>query len=294
MKHVFIVNPMAGKQKALEMTHFIVKKFDDPIIVTTEYEGHARELAKEYAGKDTAIYSLGGDGTFNEVVNGVVESEYNMNTLVADVPCGSGNDFIKVMTDEKDPYKLLESYKRGKTKMVDVGSINGRFFVNIASIGFDAEIVLGARKYKKLPLVSGELAYLISVFATLIKLKGYKVKVSIDGEEINIYDILFIIMANGNYYGGGMKAAPHAVMDDGLLDFYLVNKVKRRQVPFLLPKFMKGRHDELKVVRHYKGKKIFIDSDKPLPMNIDGEIMLSNHVEVDVKASVLQLLLPQI
>lgn len=292
MRHVFIVNPMAGKHKALEMTHFIVKNFEDPIILTTEYEGHAKELAKEYAGKDTAIYSLGGDGTFNEVVNGVVESDFNLDTLVADVPCGSGNDFIKVMTDEKDPYKLLESYKKGNTKIIDVGFINDRTFVNIASIGFDAEIVLGARKYKRLPLVSAELAYLISVFATLIKLRGYKVKATIDGEAISIYDVLFIIMANGNYYGGGMKAAPHALMDDGLFDFYLVDKVKRRQVPFLLPKFMKGRHDELKVVHHYKGKKIIIDSEKPLPMNIDGEVMLSNHVEVEVKANVLHLLIP--
>ena len=164
--------------------------------------------------------------------------------------------------------------------------------MNISSIGFDAEIVAGAKKFKKIPLVSAELAYLFSVFATLVKLKGYGVKVTIDSGEPIEMKALFVIMANGNYYGGGMKAAPIALVDDGVFDFYLVDRVKRRQVPSLLPKFMKGRHDELSVVHGYRGKEMVIDSEKPLPINLDGEVLFSEHVEVSILPNVLQFMVP--
>jgi len=291
-KHIFIINPTAGKHKALEMTHFIVKHFDNPEIVPTEYPGHASELAKNYAGKDTIIYSVGGDGTLNEVINGVMTSDYASETIIADVPCGSGNDLIKSFTDEKDPYVLLEKYKAQHIRTLDTGVINGRSFVNISSVGFDAEIVLAAKKYKKLPLVSAELAYLISVFATLIRLKDYKMKIRIDDDEVFETNVLFLTMANGMYYGGGMMAAPDALVDDGLFDFCMVDKIKRREVPFLLPKFMKGDHEKLKVVHTIKGKKMIIDSDKPLPVNIDGELLLSDHVEVEIKEGTLNFMVP--
>lgn len=291
-KHIFIINPAAGKHKALEMTNFIVKHFEDPIIIPTEYPGHATELAKEHAGQDIILYSLGGDGTFNEVINGVVHSDYSSETIVADVPCGSGNDFIKGFTEEKDPYVLLEKYKDQKVKTIDVGFVNGRSFINIASVGFDAEIVSEAKRYKKLPLISAELAYIISVFATLIKLKDYKLTVKIDDQEAVDTNVLFITMANGNYYGGGMKAAPYASMDDGLFDFCLVDKIKRREVPFLLPKFMKGDHEHLKPVHTSRGRKMVIDSKKPLPINIDGEVLHSDHVEIVIKEGALNVLVP--
>jgi YegS/Rv2252/BmrU family lipid kinase len=294
MKHVFIVNPAAGKHRAGEMSDFIIETFDKPVIVTTEYPGHATELAREYAGEDVAIYSLGGDGTFNEVVNGVMTSDYSATTIVADVPCGSGNDFIKGFTDEKDPYKLLASYRNMNHQKVDVGLINGRYFVNISSVGFDAEIVFNAKKYKRLPLVSAELAYVVSVFATLIRLSGYKMTVQIDRQEPMDVNVLFATMANGNYYGGGMKAAPKAIHDDGLLDFGLVDIVKRRKVPFLLPKYMKGKHDQLKEVHMIRGEKMTIHANKPLPVNIDGEVVHSDDIQVSVIKGGLNVLLPSL
>jgi len=291
-KHIFIINPTAGKQKGLELVNHIKSKFPDPIILTTKYPGHATELAKEYATTDAIIYSVGGDGTLNEVINGIMASEYASEVIFANVPCGSGNDFIKGFTNEKDPYKLLDNYLVHNIKVIDVGVINGRNFINISSAGFDAEIVLGAKKFKQLPFVSAGLAYIISVFATLINLKGYSVTIQIDEEKPQKTNVLFIIMANGRYYGGGMKAAPNAILDDGLFDFCIVDQIKRREVPFLLPRFMKGKHENLKVLKTIQGHKMTIKSETPLPLNIDGEVLLSDSINITIKKKVLKFLLP--
>lgn len=291
-KHIFIINPEAGKKKGLELSDYIKENFEEATIIQTEYPGHASELAKDHAGDGNILYSVGGDGTLNEVINGVMDSEYSKVTTVADVPCGSGNDFIKCFTNIKDPVTLLEHYKRLRRKTIDVGVINGRSFVNISSVGFDAEIVLGAKKFKRIPFISAEFAYIISVFATLIKLKDYKVKLSIDGEEPRNLSVLFVTMANGNYYGGGMKAAPNAVINDGLFDFCLVDKITRREVPFLLPKFIKGKHEHLKPVHIIQGTKLLITSEQALPINMDGEVALSDHVEVEIIPGAVQFLVP--
>ena len=291
-RHIFIINPEAGKKKGEELTGIIEKYYNDPVILRTEYPGHATKLAQDYSGPATAIYALGGDGTFNEVINGVLKSEYAGETAVANVPCGSGNDFIGSISDIKDPEILLERYKEQRTRRVDAGRLNGRYFMNISSVGFDAEIVLNAKKYKRLPMLNAELAYVISVFATLIHLKGYELEVSIDGGPPVSKSILFMVMANGNYYGGGMKAAPEAQLEDGLLNFGIVDCVKRRQVPFLLPRFMKGDHDGLDVLTKIPGKAMRVTSEKPVPVNIDGEIVLGKEIDVYLEEKVLLLLVP--
>lgn len=290
--HIFIINPEAGKKQGPNLKGYIKRNYSNAIILLTQYSNHASELAQKYAAPDTILYAVGGDGTLNEVVNGVIASDYAMETMIASVPFGSGNDFIKGLTDIKDPMLLLEKYKRKKTKLIDVGLINGKSFVNISSVGFDAEIVLNAKKYKQLPLISAQLAYLISVFTTLLQLKEYKVTVSIDDGQETETGILFLTMANGTYYGGGMKAAPNAIIDDGLLDFCLVDKVKRREVPFLLPQFIKGKHEHLKMIHMSRGKTMTITSSKPLPLNLDGEVILSKQIQITLKNRAIRVLIP--
>lgn len=291
-KHIFIINPEAGKKKGLELTEYINENYKDAVILKTEYPSHASELATAHAGKDTTIYSVGGDGTLNEVINGVMQSDYPLETAVANVPCGSGNDFIKGLTDIKDPVKLLECYKKQEYRTIDIGKINDRYFLNISSVGFDAEIVLNAKKYKRLPMLSAELAYVISVFATLIRLRAYSLTMTIDDQAPVEKKALFIVMANGKFYGGGMKPAPEAELDDGLFDFCLVDEVPRWKVPFLLPKFIKGNHESLSVVKMMRGQKMTITGDQPLPLNIDGEVSRSDKVEVTIKKGAMTLVMP--
>lgn len=291
-KHIFIINPQAGKKKGLELVSHIKENFPEAIILTTAYPSHATELAKKHAAPNTILYSVGGDGTLNEVINGVMVSDFSKDVIVANVPCGSGNDFIKSFTTEKDLYKILDNYKQEKIKSIDVGKINGRFFINISSVGFDAEIVIGAKKYKQIPLISAELSYIISVFATLVHLKSYGVTIQIDDGITKKQNVLFITMANGKYYGGGMNAAPNALLDDGLFDFCIVDQIKRRQVPSLLPKFIKGKHETIKVLKSIRGRKMTLTSQKPIPLNLDGEVVLSDFIEISLEEKAIQILIP--
>lgn len=226
------------------------------------------------------------------MIGGVFSSAHALDTAVANVPCGSGNDFIKGLTDIKDPAELLLRYRKQKTRIIDLGIINDRCFINIASIGFDAEIVYNAKKYKRLPMLSAGLAYLISVFTTLVRLKDYPVRISIDNEKPWKKQTLFITMANGKYYGGGMQPAPKAQLDDGLLDFCIIDKIPRWKVPYLLPKFIKGKHEMLKEVKMVRGRKIYIRSHRPLPVNIDGEISWSDKVNVEIRNRAIKVLVP--
>ena len=289
-KYVFILNPKAGKGQAMTLVPYIQELFENPVILESKYLGHAIELAQQNAGPNTIIYSLGGDGTLNEIVHGIMLSKYSQDTIVGILPCGSGNDFIKSITSVKDPKRLLTQYREGNRRTIDVGILNGRHFINIASVGFDAEVVYNAKKYKRIPMFNAELAYLISVLATIAKLKAYPVNVTIDGQKIDQEEVLLISLANAKYYGGGMKPSPRAQFDDGYLDFCVIKKIKKLMVPFLLPKYIRGTHENIKQVHLYQGKKMTISSIDSLPINIDGEIIWSDRLDISIKEKALTIL----
>ncbi|NMA66073.1 MAG: diacylglycerol kinase family lipid kinase, partial [Clostridiaceae bacterium] len=140
MHHIFIVNPAAGKGRSLQMIEVIKNRFKNfnqtYEIKVTEAPGHAKELAYDSAKNNdlVRIYSVGGDGTLNEVVNGIAGS----NAELGIIPCGSGNDAIRSIYKIKDPVKLIDMLPVCPSASVDLGKLNDRYFINIASIGFDA------------------------------------------------------------------------------------------------------------------------------------------------------------
>lgn len=307
MKHLFIVNPIAGKGKALEYIPKIKECFsiieDTFFIEVTKYPGHAVELVKQYVAKDTfRVYSIGGDGTLNEVLNGMAESDSSL----AVIPAGSGNDFVKSLENcsvnkeaqEKSIIKdtskdsLLERLIKGTELLVDAGKINGRYFINISSLGFDAEVVYKSHKIKKLPLVTGLLAYVLSVFATLVSYKSNLLKITIDGLTIQ-KDTLLVAVANGRYYGGGMQAVPLAEISDGFLDICLIEYTGRFKILKFFPKFIKGEHTEVKEVSFYRGKNISIISENKVAMNVDGETsMISGKVDFEIIPNGIKIVIP--
>ncbi len=307
MKHLFIVNPIAGKGKALEYIPKIEEYFstikDIFFIEVTRYPGHAIELVKQYVSKDTfRVYSVGGDGTLNEVLNGMAGSDSSL----AVIPSGSGNDFVKSImsysvdkiSPEKDITKgsskntLLERLINGNEAMVDVGKINGRYFINISSLGFDAEVVYKSHKIKKLPLITGLFAYILSVFATLISYKTNPLKIIIDGLTIE-KGTLLVAVANGKYYGGGMQAVPLAEISDGFLDICLIEYTGRFKILKFFPKFIKGEHAEVKEVSFYRGKNISIISKNKVAMNVDGETdIISGKIDFEIIPKAVRIVLP--
>jgi YegS/Rv2252/BmrU family lipid kinase len=260
-------------------------------IKITERPGHGEVLAREAAQslKHLRVYSVGGDGTLNEVVNGLAGTGVELGII----PCGSGNDTVRSLYAETDPVRLIELLPDAPSEMVDLGKINSRYFLNIASIGFDAEVVLKSRLFRRFPLVSGSMAYILGVLATLIRLKKYRLRITYKDLHQKEKDVLLAIFANGSFYGGGMKSAPRAKMNDGLLDFYEVEAVPRRTIFRFFPRFKKGEHESMKEVTLYRGTQVVIESDTPFPMNMDGEITMESRVAIEILPHAFKIIVPQ-
>ncbi len=291
MEHLFIVNPAAGKGHALAMAEHIRQRFENTSlswrIVKTWGPGHATILAREAvaAQPDIHVYSVGGDGTLNEIVNGIAGTDASLGIL----PCGTGNDAIRSITDVHDPVLLLEGLVDARVEKTDLGMLNGKWFLNIASAGFDAEVVAKTQHYKKLPLVPGSLAYVMGVLDALIQRNAHEVTLTVDGGEPETHHILLAAFANGRYYGGGMMPAPAAKMTDGALDLFMADVMGRGRILKFFPLFMKGKHTSMREVSFRTFHTLRMESDHDLPVNVDGELSAARSIEVSVHPGILRL-----
>jgi YegS/Rv2252/BmrU family lipid kinase len=303
MKHLFIINPAAGKGKTLDYVDIIKEYFagknDIYFIEITKHPGHGTELVKQYVCRDTfRVYAIGGDGTVNEVLNGVAGSDSSL----AVIPAGCGNDYFKSLAKyfpgkntpgkQVSKNRLLEMLVNGSELTIDMGKMNDRFFLNIASLGFDADVAHNCQKIKNLPFISGLFAYTLSVFATLISYKRNPVKITI-GEVTMEKNILLVAVANGKYYGGGMQPAPSAEMDDGFLDICLIEYVGRIKIMKFLPKFIKGTHADVKEVSFHRCNSLSIFSRNKITMNVDGETSITEgKVDFEIIPGGIKIVLP--
>lgn len=292
MKHLFIVNPVAGKGKSLQFIHSIHKLFENRneeyIIKITERPGHATEIARQYACSDKyRIYSVGGDGTLNEVLNGMVGTESSL----AIIPCGSGNDFIKSVTQDIDMQSILHRTVNGRERLVDLAKTADKYFINISSIGFDANVVYNTNRFKKLPFVTGRSAYILGVVTVLLKYDINLLNIKIDDKNIEM-KCLLIAVANGRYYGGGMMPAPGAEIDDGLLDICLIKEMPRYKIARFFPKFIKGRHGEIEGVSFLRGKKVEIRCNNYITLNIDGEVYRVREAAFEIIPKGMHVIVP--
>lgn len=287
MKIMFIVNPAAGKGAALRQKDKIAAVIEkiggiEYQIKYTERPGHAADIAREGAAQGCdIIFAVGGDGTVNEVVNGLIGTE----AVLGVIPGGSGNDFIRSLNIGEDVEDIIKGAIKGGKRQVDVGIINGRYFINISSIGFDAEVVLATQKAKKL-FLSGSTAYIAGLISTIFRRKADIITMVIDGQEVT-KEVLLVAVANGKYYGGGMMAAPDAVIDDGLFDICLITNLSKLRMLYLFPRFMKGKHKDLKEVHFYRSQKVHIESQNPMPVNIDGEVLRDKSATFEIVRNAL-------
>lgn len=293
MKHLFIINPAAGKGKALKLIPEIENAFktknDKYIIEITKWAGHATEIVKKYVTSENyRVYSVGGDGTLNEVLNGLAGS----NSSLAAIPAGSGNDFIKSIVKYDDIKALLNQTINGSEKSIDLAKANNKYFINIASLGFDAEVVRNTNKVKKLPLISGSVAYIIGILITLYKNKKENLRITIDGNTFT-QDSLLAAVANGKYYGGGMLAAPFADLNDGKFEIYVAKHLRRLKIFQLFPKYMKGEHTDLPYVSYFRGSKVEISSPNDITLNIDGELSTVRSVVFELIPSAVKIIIPE-
>lgn len=282
MKNFFIVNPIAGKGKALNLVEEALKKIDqnyyknnDFQIIKTNFQGEGTQicnkLAKKFANEVINIFACGGDGTCFEVLNGIVGFE---NVNFGMIPVGSCNDFLKSFPDFD--FMNIEKQIEGKTKKIDIIKINDEYVLNVANFGFDARANDDQLKLRK-KFKSVKKAYNYALFKNIISPKlGDKAIVKVD--DLIVFDgkILLAAVANAQFYGGGFKCAPYAQVDDGLIDIIIVKKVSILTFARLVKYYKKGKHlDDSrfnKYVTFKQGRIVEIVAKNNLVSSFDGEV----------------------
>jgi YegS/Rv2252/BmrU family lipid kinase len=280
LKAELIVNLTSGggkpKKQLEDILKYLKKNGLDFLLTYTDHQGEAVELAKKASDNDTElIISVGGDGTVNEIVNGIMKSKNNPSLGI--IPLGWANDFVKSVDIPSDAIGACKALIKGKTKKIDVGVIDNQiYFANICGIGFDAEVTHLANQMKDRHPNWNILSAYIYVFATIKKLlspfRYHNVKIKIDGQEI-YSKILFAAIGNGKFYGGRFKITPEAILDDGLLEICVVEEMGRFKYLSIIPKAFKGTHASIKGINFYRAKEVVIESLEPILAQVSGEVI---------------------
>ncbi len=298
MKHIFVVNPNAGKGKNKAMDYVSPKIKEICGKYNLEYEiypttgkGDGIRFVKERAasGEEIRFYACGGDGTLYEIVNGAYGFD---NVEIAVVPLGSGNDFVRYFGD-KDMFLDLENQINGTVCTLDLIKCGDEIAINQCSMGMDAEVCAKQGEIKKLPLVTGEGAYgLGCLYAIATKTKNRFTLTIDDGESVTL-DALFCFIGNASYYGGGYKAAPLALPDDGLLDFVVVESAKNRiELLKMLKPYKAGEHLDWKITHFKRGKKLKVHAAVPAAINVDGECQFVTDATFEIIEKGIKFLVP--
>ncbi len=278
-----IVNPVAGAGSARRKWASINRllqglgvTFD---FAFTEGAGHASELAKAAAddGYDHII-AVGGDGTVNEVANGILASGGAASTALGIISAGTGSDFVRsagIPRDYRNACNILTSPRR---RTIDVGTVEfqkdgqrtRRFFLNAAGIGFAAAVVESTERFPK--LFGGTVPYFLGLLRTFLGYRNRQVALGI-GEQVETGRLLTVVVANGGYFGGGMHVAPDAVLNDSLFDVVVIGDVGKLDLLRSMPMVYKGTLGAHPKVRMMKSPRVTITSPERVLVHADGELL---------------------
>jgi YegS/Rv2252/BmrU family lipid kinase len=295
---VAIVNPVAGRKHGIALRTRalpeLIRVFPGIRLLETLAPGHATALARDHARADLVI-AVGGDGTFREVATGLVGTD----TTMAIVPTGSGNDFPRTVGIPSDTTKACRAARDGMTRHIDMArlqvehndAVETSHFINAAGFGFDARVVAETRKSKRL---SGLPLYMSAVFRAIRDNRSLSMHLRVDDREWD-KPVLLVAIANGRYYGGGMRIAPGAEPDDGRLDICIIDAIPRRTIVRRLPDIVRGTHVKLKEVTTLRAARLDLEFDAPPDVQLDGDLLDvsgSRKFTIQVLPGALKLIVP--
>jgi len=283
LKIRFIINPSSGTGKQKGIEKYISKYLDNFEIIYTQKTGDATNISRKAVIENIdVVVAVGGDGTVNECLKGLV----NTNTALGVIPCGSGNGFAYHIGMERNIEKAVKQLKDTQFEVIDSCTANGIPFVNVSGIGFDAHIAdlfltlteRGFIKYAK--LVLRELSY---------NAKEYTIRYNNIERKIKAYMIGF---ANASQYGNNAKISPMADFKDGLIDFVIVKDFPKWKIPIFIYRLLTGKIHLLKYVEIIQSKKMTINSESTL-LHLDGEPMnFNNPIKINIFPKSLKILIP--
>jgi diacylglycerol kinase (ATP) len=303
MSTFLIINPTAAHGKMRERWRAVettLRAENFPFeFAFTKWHLHAIELTRAaiQQGYDL-IVAVGGDGTLNEVVNGMFDAQgalINPNAALGVIPSGTGGDFARTAGIARDPIAAARQLARSsQTRLLDLGEIQcvsdgkatRRLFANVAGLGFDAEVVMRVEASGK--RVSGTLPYYSALLTTIGKYRNKDVHLQVDDQTIE-GRFNAIVVCNGKFFGGGMQISPHSDLADGLLDVITLGDLGRVEVVLNTPRLYNGTILEHPKVREYHARHVTVAARQDILIEADGELIGAGPATLSVRPAALRL-----
>ncbi len=301
----FVVNPNAAAKRAkghfLHAWPYVQKVFPDAEYAFTTGPMDAVRLVRAALDKDhDAIIVCGGDGTNNEALNGFVSSQGHINSSKAVLgfyPSGTGGDLRRILKMPQSPFELVEYLKKARTKTIDCGKASyinqkgqkeERYFINILSFGISGLVVHIVNNSTK--VFGGRISFLLGTLRAMFGYKDTDVRLILDEELIFEGKLRLTAVANGQYFGGGMRIAPEALIDDGLFDVIVMEKMPVLSFLGLSSKIYKGTHITHPLVHTHRGRQLTVTGEFPLRIDLDGEDIGTTPLTVTLVDSCIKVL----
>jgi diacylglycerol kinase (ATP) len=295
-----IVNPAAGAKSTHRKWPEIKKLLQNSGLVFdfdfTDGKGHAIEIARQAAGDGYRfLVAVGGDGTIHEVANGILETDNNAETALGVICTGTGSDLSRSVGIPRDLAGACEVLRTANKRRIDVGRVTyerdgrtlSRYFVNSAGIGFDAAVVDATERLPKYG--GGTLPYLLGLARSFLRYRNKTVTITMDDQQSRRERVLSVVVANGQYFGGGMRVAPEAKTDDGLFDVVTIGDFGKLEIVRVFPRVYKGSHLTYPKIGLTRGKTVTISSAEPFLLHADGELLGNGPVRFELLPAALTL-----
>ena len=277
MKFIVIVNPFSGKKQGSEIFNKIKQKFDskhiDLTLIKTEFPGHAEQIIKKFNFEDyKGLLMIGGDGTFHEIVNGMFNRRDKKKIPIGIIPGGTGNSFMLDL-GITDPNVAVDKILMEKTRFIDVIKLDMgqtvKYSINLVGWGMITDIGFTAENLRWM----GNVRYTISAIIHIFFKNYRKAEFEVNNKR-SVKNFMFVIGCNSINVGKGMRMAPKAKLDDGLMDIIVVDSnISRIRLLFVLPKLFKGTHIGEPEVQYYQSSKFSLIPDNDDSLIIDGEMI---------------------
>lgn len=285
---IAIVNPAAGRgagrRLAARLAADLARDGVAVDVVTTPGPGEAARLAAAAVEDGYArVLAVGGDGTANEIANGLIGSD----VVLALYPIGAGNDFARALGYPRSRGRLAAFLAGARRRRIDVGEANGRVFLNAAGVGIDGHVA--ERIVASTRVVGPTLGYFVGALVSIATYRPRPMRVTLDGASFAGPQLL-VVAANGTHFGSGMHVAPSAEPDDGLFDVVVGGDLGRWASLVALAKLYRGTHVDGRRVLAFRSSALDIELDEPQPMEADGEPMRASALRVRMRPRALWVL----
>lgn len=301
MKHIFIVNTVAGEHSCLDEVKNAIAKENEAI----DYEiftpnsakdnvSQIKEYLEAHPNEEVRFYACGGDGTINKVASGIYGYP---NASLAVLAYGSGNDYIKYYGDLQ-MFRNVENAMHGTETKVDIMQVNDRFAVNATHFGLDSAVAKTMNKIRRYPIIGGKMCYPIAVLKAFLTGMRTRCTIYADGEKLVDGKICLCTIANGKYVGGSYKCAPRSSNEDGLLEVCLIKPVSRIKFALMKKYYTNGTHldnpEFMKYVVYRQAKQVVIEGGKGFCVSLDGEILKGERIVVENKKQAIRFVVPTV